>query len=191
MSIQNLKKATFFAAFPHGRTAKGAAAGCQTGRGCGTIPANTFMGPPAPHPDFDGAGPAHPADAGLIRPSPGGWGRNMFLHRLLPFYLIAFGGSAPGPFFVGPPRPHTPGHFLYGQKVTKKPHKGGTLSMGSLPCGSLPRDDTKGGACPPLDTPAEAEACPLSNTLSSIRITIHFSRSWCGFLLKGNILKTA
>ena len=27
--------------------------------------------------------------------------------------------------------------------------------MGSLPYGSLPHDDTKGGARPPLDTPAE------------------------------------
>ena len=44
-------------------------------------------------------------------------------------------------------------------------------------------DDTKGGACPPLDTPAEAETCPLSNTLSSIRTTIHFSRSWCGSIV--------
>ena len=63
--------------------------------------------------------------------------------------------------------------------------------MGSLPYVSHPRDDTKGGACPPLDTPAGAETCPLSNTLSSIRTTIHFSRLWCGFLLKENILKTA
>ena len=47
---------------------------------------------------------------------------------------------------MGPPRPHAPGHFLCGQKVTKKPHKGGTLSMGSLPYESLPHDDTKGGA---------------------------------------------
>ena len=51
-------------------------------------------------------------------------------------------------------RPRTPGYFLCGQKVTKKPHKGGTLSMGSLPYVPLPRDDTKGGARPPLETPA-------------------------------------
>ena len=50
---------------------------------------------------------------------------------------------------MGPPRPHAPGHFLCGQKVTKKPHKGGTLSMGSLPYVSLPRDDQRGG-CGPL-----------------------------------------
>ena len=49
-------------------------------------------------------------------------------------------------------RPRTPGYFLCGQKVTKKPHKGGTLSMGSLPYVSLPRDDTK-GATPPLESP--------------------------------------
>ena len=43
-------------------------------------------------------------------------------------------------------RPRTPGYFLCGQKVTKKPHRGGTLSMGSLPYIPLPHDDTKGGA---------------------------------------------
>ena len=57
------------------------------------------------------------------------------------------------PKILGLPGPD-PGYFLCGQKVTKKPHKGGTLSMGSLPYGSLPRDDTKGGARPPLETPA-------------------------------------
>ena len=63
------------------------------------------------------------------------------------------------PKILGLPGPD-PGYFLCGQKVTNthpghlKPHKGGTLSMGSLPYGSLPRDDTKGGARPPLETPA-------------------------------------
>ena len=51
-------------------------------------------------------------------------------------------------------RPRTPGYFLYGQKVTKKPHREGTLSMGSLPYEPHPRDDTKGGARPLLDFPA-------------------------------------
>ena len=51
-------------------------------------------------------------------------------------------------------RPHTLSYFLYGQKVTKKPHRGGTLSMGSLPYEPHPLDDTKGGASPPLETPA-------------------------------------
>ena len=78
-----LKKSNIFAAFPHGRAAKGAAAGCQTGRGCGTIPANTFMGPPAPRLDFDVAGPAHPADAGLIRPSPGGGEKHVSFRNLM------------------------------------------------------------------------------------------------------------
>ena len=56
-------------------------------------------------------------------------------------------------------RPRTPGYFLCGQKVTNthpghlKPHKGGTLSTGSLPYVSLPHDDTK-GAMPPLESPA-------------------------------------
>ena len=62
----------------------------------------------------------------------------------------------PGPDsgFLRGLRPRTPGHFFDAEKVTKKAHKGGTLSMGSLPYGSLPHDDAKGGACPPLETPA-------------------------------------
>ena len=50
-------------------------------------------------------------------------------------------------------RPRTPGYFLCGQKVTKKPHRGGTLSMGSLPYGPYPHDDTKGDVCPPFGIP--------------------------------------
>src|SRR5699024_7872999 len=60
---------------------------------------------------------------------------------------------------LGLPGPD-PGHFLLVQKVTNthpehlNTHRGGTLSMGSLPYVPLPRDDTKGGARPPLDSPA-------------------------------------
>ena len=61
---------------------------------------------------------------------------------LLPYLLIKWGL-----------RPHTLSYFLYGQKVTKKPHREGTLSMGSLPYVPHPRDDTK-GAMPPLESPA-------------------------------------
>ena len=57
---------------------------------------------------------------------------------------------------LGLPGPD-PGHFLLVQKVTKNTHRGGTLSMGSLPYVPLPRDDTKGDACPPLESPA----CPV------------------------------
>ena len=51
-------------------------------------------------------------------------------------------------------RPRAPAYFSLVGKVGKSTHRGGTLSMGSLPCGPLPHDDTKGGARPPLDTPA-------------------------------------
>ena len=44
-------------------------------------------------------------------------------------------------------RPHTLSYFLYGQKVTKKPHREGTLSMGSLPYVPHPRDTPS--AAPP------------------------------------------
>ena len=54
-------------------------------------------------------------------------------------------------------RPRTLGYFLCGQKVTKKPHRGGTLSMGSLPYVPLPHDDTK-GACPLWNPPCIAES---------------------------------
>ena len=64
------------------------------------------------------------------------------------------GLPGPDPGFLRGLRPRTPGHFFDAEKVTKKAHKGGTLSMGSLPYGSLPHDDTKGGAGPPLETPA-------------------------------------
>ena len=50
-------------------------------------------------------------------------------------------------------RPRTPGYFSLAGKVPKRAHKGGTLSMGSLPYVSLPHDDTK-GAMPPLESPA-------------------------------------
>ena len=51
-------------------------------------------------------------------------------------------------------QPRTPSYFLLVQKVTKNTHREGTLSMGSLPYGPHPRNDTKGDACPPLESPA-------------------------------------
>ena len=60
---------------------------------------------------------------------------------------------------LGLPGPD-PGHFLLVQKVTKNTHRGGTLSMGSLPYEPHPRDDTK-GAMPPLESPPARPAdCP-------------------------------
>ena len=50
-------------------------------------------------------------------------------------------------------QPRTLSYFLLVQKVTKNTHRGGTLSMGSLPYEPHPRDDTK-GATPPLESPA-------------------------------------
>ena len=52
-------------------------------------------------------------------------------------------------------QPRTLGYFLLVQKVTKNTHRGGTLSMGSLPYEPHPRDDTK-GACAPLWNPPPA-----------------------------------
>ena len=50
--------------------------------------------------------------------------------------------------------PHTPTYFFLVEKVGKNTHGGETLSMGFLPRDPLIRDDTKGGARPPLETPA-------------------------------------
>ena len=50
--------------------------------------------------------------------------------------------------------PHTPTYFFLVEKVGKNTHGGETLSMGFLPRDPLIRDDTKGGASPPLETPA-------------------------------------
>ena len=49
-------------------------------------------------------------------------------------------------------QPRTLSYFLLVQKVTKNTHRGGTLSMGSLPYGPHPHDDTKGDVCPPLES---------------------------------------
>ena len=69
-----------------------------------------------------------------------------------------FGGSAPAPlsfyFIQWGLRPQTPTYFSLVRKVGKSTHRGGTLSMGSLPYEPHPLDDTKGGASPPLETPA-------------------------------------
>ena len=70
------------------------------------------MGPLTPHLDFDGAGQAHPADAGLIRPSPGGWGRNMFLSETLWGF-----------------QPQAPAYFSLVGKVGKSTLRRGTLSI--------------------------------------------------------------
>ena len=41
-------------------------------------------------------------------------------------------------------RPQAPAYFSLAGKVGKRAHRGGTLSMGSLPYEPLPHDDTKG-----------------------------------------------
>src|SRR5699024_4271928 len=64
-----------------------------------------------------------------------------------------FGASGPVPRAFRGLRPRTPAYFSLAGKVGKRAHKGGTLSMGSLPYGSLPHDDTKGGASPPFGIP--------------------------------------
>ena len=50
-------------------------------------------------------------------------------------------------------RPRTPGHFLCGQKVTKKPHGRRNPFDGVSPRAPLFRDDTKGGRPPPFGNP--------------------------------------
>src|SRR5699024_10154538 len=56
-------------------------------------------------------------------------------------------------------QPRTLSYFLLVQKVTNthpghlNTHRGGTLSMESLPYEPHPRDDTKGDVCPPFGIP--------------------------------------
>ena len=59
-------------------------------------------------------------------------------------------------------QPRAPTYFSLVGKVDKSTHRGGTLSMGSLPYVPHPHDDTKGGARPPLDSPAYLFTCPAS-----------------------------
>ena len=105
-------------------------------------PPTYFFGGSAPVPRSDGAGPAHSTDA--LRFAHRRAGEKPFFSRIGTILFDISRGL----------RPRTPGYFSLAGKVPKRAHKGGTLSMGSLPYGSLPHDDTKGGACPPLDTPA-------------------------------------
>ena len=56
-------------------------------------------------------------------------------------------------------QPQAPAYFSLAGKVGKRAHRGGTLSMGSLPYVPLPRDDTKGGS-PPFGIPHQPSACP-------------------------------
>ena len=75
-------------------------------------------------------------------------GEKHLFFRITAILFVAFGGSAPGPFFVGPPRPHTPGHFLYGQKVTKKPHKEGPFRWGPSLMDPTPATTQRGAHAP-------------------------------------------
>ena len=91
-----------------------------------------------------GAEPTHLADAGLKRVSPGGRGRNISFLRIA---AILFDGSRAFPA-------RTRAYFSLVGKVGKSTHRGGTLSMGSLPYVPHPHDDTKGARplwIPPRD----------------------------------------
>ena len=109
------------------------------GGGADPKPFLAFGGCAPVPPFFDAPAPAHGTDGlGFARRRAGGRGRNMFLPE-------TFRGL----------RPRTPSYFLLVQKVTKNTHRGGTLSMGSLPYEPHPRDDTKGGARPPFGFPPQ------------------------------------
>ena len=86
-------------------------------------------------------------------------------------------------------RPRAPAYFSLVGKVGKSTHRGGTLSMGSLPCGPLPHDDTKGGARPPLWIPPPDLYLPYSSlgTPEGIRRQI-LSKSQSTFSALGSSL---
>ena len=83
------------------------------------------------------------APMGLDSRIAGRVGEKHFFSRIA---AILFGGSRGF-------HPRTPTYFSLVGKVGKSTHRGGTLSMGSLPYEPHPRDDTK-GATPPLESPA-------------------------------------
>ena len=68
----------------------------------------------------------------------------MFLHRLLPFYLIAFGGSAPVPR----------GTFPSPEKYPKGRIREGPFRWGPSLMNPSPATTQRGGASPPLESPA-------------------------------------
>ena len=75
------------------------------------------------------------APMGLDSRIAGRVGEKHFFSRIA---AILFGGSRGF-------HPRTPTYFSLVGKVGKSTHRGGTLSMGSLPYEPHPRDDTKGG----------------------------------------------
>ena len=83
------------------------------------------------------------APMGLDSRIAGRVGEKHFFSRIA---AILFGGSRGF-------HPRTPTYFSLVGKVGKSTHRGGTLSMGSLPYEPHPRDDTKGGARPPCGIP--------------------------------------
>ena len=91
--------------------------------------------------------------------------------------------GAPYLFFRGL-RPRAPAYFSLAGKVGKRAHRGGTLSMGSLP-----HDDTKGGARPPLWIPPPDLYLPYSSlgTPEGIRRQI-LSKSQSTFSALGSSL---
>ena len=100
-----------------------------------------------PPPRFDSSELTHLADAGLIRVSPGGWERNIFLPNSYPSIRWLLG--LPGP---------DPGHFLLVQKVTKNTFKGGGCSDSPSP---LKNPSTHNGFSRGL-RPLAKEATPLA-----------------------------
>ena len=95
-----------------------------------------LSGPPAPDPGFDCSVPAHGTDALRFAYRRAGGGETFFSR----IGAILFGGSWAFPA-------QTRAYFSLVGKVGKSTHRGGTLSMGSLPYVPHPRDTPS--AAPP------------------------------------------
>ena len=106
------------------------------------------MGVLSPTPRFASPVPTNGTDALRFAYRRAG-GRETFFSRI---GAILFGGSRTSPA-------RTRAYFSLVGKVGKSTHRGGTLSMGSLPYVPHPHDDTKGGE-PPLESPRIDEICP-------------------------------
>ena len=88
-----------------------------------------------------------------IRVSPGGWGRNIFLHRVLPFYSVAFGASGPVPR----------GTFPSPEKYPKGRIGNGPFRWGPSPMYPSPTT-TQRGLAPFGFPPASPADCPGTPT---------------------------
>ena len=129
-----------------------------------------FFGGSARGPRSDGAGPAHLADAGLIRPSPGGWEKHLFF-RITAILFGGFRGLRPRTFFRGASGPVPRGTFPSPEKYPKGRTREGPFRWGPSLMDPSPAT-TQRGAHAPLWIPPQGQKpvlYPIPSPLSAPR----------------------